>query len=124
MTNDDYPKIYGAPSVDHDPTNYDTVLKWFVLGDTVVEVRIPVEDAASALRDLSRNLTYAMEDAARNIAQGDCDYCKNIRLVEAPGPGNRTQQVYCPECNPTGHNTPFANAPIVGPKVKGGFGRG
>lgn len=118
MTNDPT-RMYGTPSVD-----YDTVLRWFVMGDVVAEARIPVEAAAGALRDLSRNLTYAMEGAAASIAHGECRRCENVRMVKAPAPGGRTQQVYCPECNATGRATPFANAPIIGPKVKEGFERG
>lgn len=116
------PRLYGAPGVDYDPANYDIILKWYVMADGVAEARIPVEALTGFLRQVTSTVTYALEGAAQSIAMGDCDYCENFRLVEVPGTVG-TKQVYCPECNVSGRSIPFANAPIIGPKVKEGFER-
>lgn len=119
-------RAYGAPSMEHDAANHDLHMWWHHFNpetssmDTVVEVRIPVEQIPDFLRQVTSHSMYAVEGAAQAIAYGDCKTCSNVRLVDAPAPGGRTQQVYCPDCAIPRHEA-FENLPTVGPKIKEGF---
>jgi hypothetical protein len=117
----DHPKIYGAPSVDYDPTNFDVLLRWFDMGDVATEARVPVEALPSLLRNLTNSATYAMAGAAESMAKGECATCSNFRMIETERPGGRTWQVHCPDCSPNGSITPFGNVPVIGQKRKEGF---
>lgn len=80
-------------------------------------VRIAVEDIPDFISAVTRHGMYALTEAASRLEVGHCETCGNIGLVDGPGPGNRTQQVYCPDCKDRTPSKPFANAPQIARKV-------
>lgn len=105
-------------SVDHTSDNDIRLTLWVGDGLESVRVEVPLGDALTMLRDLANHVAYAVEDAMVDVKAGDCPRCRNVRLVQEPAPGGRTQQVRCPDCGPA-----FAAARQdiwARPRVRGG----
>lgn len=64
------------------------------------EYVISHEDAWHLFTNLAGQLRSEGDVRMRNAATGDCDTCKNHRLIDVPrtnGPG--LERVYCPDCH-------------------------
>lgn len=68
------------------------------------------------LRDLNIHVLHGLEMISRQQSFGDCEECLNIRLVDAPASGGRTQKVHCRACIKGSESL----RPFVRPRIGGG----
>ncbi len=116
---------YGGPSVHADIANFDLQLWWRKPLDpeNAVEVRIPIEEIPRFLSQVTNQAMNCMESAVQSIGYGDCEACRNIRLVDVELSGGRKTNTECPTCRANGGprittTSVLRGAPTVGPKVK------
>lgn len=64
-----------------------------------IRVSLSPGRAASLLRDLTNQTTYALTGSATSIARGDCGTCGNVRMVKVAAPGGRESNNHCPDCS-------------------------
>lgn len=103
-------------SVDTDTLHRLKITKWidFESGEKV-EILIEPKDIPDFMRDVASHGGHALVDVARAISYGDCETCRNIRLVDTVLPGNRKSNKACPDCREGKHiPEPFSEYPIVG----------
>jgi hypothetical protein len=110
--------------VEADSANHDLRIWWRKpLGhEPSVEARIPVEDVPHFVRQVGNQAMIAIEGAVQAIGYGDCETCKNARLVHVESHGRMTS-VECPDCRKNGKprtttTSVLRSAPTIGPKVK------
>lgn len=114
---------YGEPGVGHDIANHDLVLTWRKPAgfETAVEARIPVEAITDFIRQSANVGMSALEGAITAIGYGECETCKNVRLVDVELSGGRKSNAPCPTCRGSKRLTSakvLTKVPTVGPKVK------
>jgi hypothetical protein len=84
------------------------------MGSVVFEHAIAPKDQPDFLRSVANFVGINLSEVAQDLVRGDCPTCRNMRLVEAPAPGGKTQNINCPECRKPGQGAPFEHYPIVG----------
>lgn len=63
-----------------------------------VRITLSPGRAATLLRDLTMQTTYALTAAAMGAARGDCATCVNVRMVKTVGAAGRESNDHCPDC--------------------------
>lgn len=82
-------------------------------------LRLEPAAALDLLADLANQTRYSATRAAQDIQIGDCETCRNTRLVDVPAPGGRVSNDRCPDCGPAYYaalETPYAR-----PRIGGGI---
>lgn len=101
-------------SVGHDVDRNVVLTVWVdMLQGESLDIVLSPDRAATLLRDLTNQTTYALLDAARSIAQGDCSTCSNVRMIKTVDRGRESND-HCPDCR-----IPDASFPPR-PRVGGG----
>lgn len=104
------------PSIDR-TIDHGLVLKFYDSDSpgfqAVFEYVVDPKDQPDFLRDLANAVTTNLKEVATNYLQGDCETCKNVRLVDVELPSGRKTNAHCPDCS-SGHPAPFDGYPIVG----------
>lgn len=70
-----------------------------------LRIRLDPGAALGLAGSIVSQAAYAAQDAASQIALGDCSTCStcsNTRLVEVEKRPGRIERVHCPDCNPDG----------------------
>lgn len=65
-----------------------------------IEIDVPAGEVPSLMTAIIINGGHLLTDVADAWRRGDCSTCLNIRLVEQPRAGGRTERVHCPDCSP------------------------
>jgi len=108
-------------SIQRNPATNDLILGWWRVGnpsageDHTVDIAralITPEHLADFMQTLSREAWYAVDDMAKDYAQGDCDLCGNCRTVDVIKNG-REWNVSCPNCGPCRGAPGFSNRPRI-----------
>jgi hypothetical protein len=109
--------VIGTPhSMDHDSIRHELVMIWYDdnhAGKRAMEMRVPITDVVRFLQDVNSTGLHVIDDAARDLAYGDCRTCNNVRLVRTVGPGGRESNEHCPDCRAGGNLAPFSNVPMI-----------
>jgi hypothetical protein len=102
-------------SVDRDGNNNVQVTIWTdIINGEALRIRLSPGAAATLLRDLSNQVTYSLTGVAMSIARGDCETCRNTRMVQVPAPGGRMDNAHCPDCRTEMGRSGFPLVPQVG----------
>lgn len=85
-------------------------------GETVFEHRLDPSQIPYFLQTVVQQGTIALSDTAKTMMFGDCERCKNIRLIEEPvhDKTDRTWRVTCPDCSAGVSAEPFTVYPLIG----------
>jgi hypothetical protein len=92
-------------------TRGNLVHTWGYTSDTtlghVMEGLMAPETALELAQSLIQSAALAISNQRRNLARGDCDTCKNVRMVK----DNRDRSIHCPDCSEGAEQRPIPTIP-------------
>lgn len=77
-----------------------------------IDVAVPATHVPGLMREIVNHGGNLLTEIADEWRMGDCPTCRNIRMVDEPAPGGRTQRVHCPDCGPSSRDAALHGYPI------------